>query len=98
ADVYALGAILFELLTAQPLHPRGQPGFASTMDAPQVRPSDRHRDTPIPLELDDLCFAALAELPDMRPTAHDLAEQVQAYLDGDRDLAQRRSLAGRQLA
>src|SRR5262249_23532721 len=28
---------------------------------------------------------------------HDLAEQVQAYLDGDRDLAQRRSLAGQQL-
>jgi serine/threonine-protein kinase len=98
ADVYALGAILFELLTARPLHERGQGALASTLHTPQVRPSDRYQDTPIPPELDDLCFAALAEIPDERPTAHDLAEQVQAYLDGDRDLEQRRSLAGQQLA
>ena len=97
ADSYALGAILFEVLTGQILHHRGQPAIAATLTAPQVRPSDRHPEIAIPPELDNLCFEALAELPERRPSAHDLAEKVQAYLDGDRDLARRRELATHQL-
>src|SRR4029078_5065682 len=49
-------------------------------------------------ERTNLCFEALAELPDGRPSAHALAENVQSYLDGDRDLARRRELAAHQLA
>ena len=98
ADIYALGAILFEILTGASLHHRGQPAIAATLSAPQVRPSDRHPEIAIPPELDNLCFEALAELPEGRPTARDLADKVQAYLDGDRDLARRRELAAHQLA
>jgi serine/threonine protein kinase len=98
ADIYSLGAILFEVLTGQSLHHRGQPAIAATLSTPQVRPSDRHPEIAIPPELDKLCFEALARLPDGRPRAHDLAEKVQAYLDGDRDLARRRELAAHQLA
>jgi serine/threonine-protein kinase len=96
-DVYALGAILFELLAGQPLHPRGQGAIAATLAQPQQRPSERAPDRAIPPELDALCAAALAEEPAARPTVRTLADRVQAYLDGDRDLEQRRKLAAEQL-
>ena len=45
-----------------------------------------------------MCYDALAEDPAQRPTARALADRVQAYLDGDRDLERRRALAVTQLA
>ena len=98
ADVYALGAILFELLVGGPLHKRGESGIASTLSNPQVSPAARKPEANIPPELDALCWAALSEDPTRRPTAHELAERVQAFLDGDRDLVRRRELAAEQLA
>ncbi len=98
ADVYALGAILFELLVGGPLHKRGESGIASTLSNPQVSPAARKPDANIPPELDALCWAALSEDPTRRPTAHELAERVQAFLDGDRDVVRRRELAAEQLA
>ena len=98
ADVYALGSILFELLAGEPMHPKSpQKAIASTLSAPQERPSDRRPDRAIPPELDQVCHASLAEDPAERPTAHQLAYQVQAYLDGDRDVERRRTLAAQQL-
>nr|MBA3501628.1 hypothetical protein [Deltaproteobacteria bacterium] len=52
----------------------------------------------VPPELDLLCMAALSEDPTARPNAHELAEAVQSYLDGDRDVERRRRLAAEQLA
>ena len=75
-----------------------RPGSASTLASPQASPAARRPDRPIPPELDALCFAALAEAPAARPTARGLADQVQAYLDGDRDAELRRRLAAEQLA
>ena len=46
-----------------------------------------------PLELDALCAQMLGVVPDKRPTARACAERIEQYLDGDRDLARRRSLA-----
>jgi eukaryotic-like serine/threonine-protein kinase len=98
ADVYALGSILFELLAGEPLHPRShQKAIASTLAAPQELPSRRRPDRAIPPELDHACEGALAEDPAERPTAHQLAHRVQAYLDGDRDIERRRALATQQL-
>ena len=97
ADIYALGAILFEILAGVSLHKRGQPGVATTLSTPQVLPSSRKPERNIPPELDAACFAALAELPEQRPTARELALKVQAYLDGDRDLDRRRQLARAQV-
>jgi len=45
-----------------------------------------------------VCVAALAEDPAQRPSARELAERVQSYLDGDRDLERRRALAADHLA
>jgi eukaryotic-like serine/threonine-protein kinase len=97
ADVYSLGAILFEILTGDSLHPRGStPAIASTLAAPTVAPGTRQHG--IAPELDTACLAALQNEPHLRPTARRLADMVQHYLDGDRDIATRRALAKEQLA
>ena len=91
ADIYALGSILFEILTRQPLHPRGRDAIDSTL----ARPG---RDPQTVIELDALCIRALSRGPESRPSARTLATTLESYLDGDRDIARRRDLAGEQLA
>ncbi|HTL37860.1 MAG TPA: serine/threonine-protein kinase [Kofleriaceae bacterium] len=98
ADVYALGAILFEILAGEPLHPRGEAALSSTLTSPQEAPARRVAERrQIPPELDGVCYDALAEEPAARPSARELADRVQAYLDGDRDVERRRAMATQQL-
>lgn len=95
-DVYALGAMLFELLTLQPLHPRDSIGAAlrSTLDGADARASVRAPERGIAPELDDICVRATALEPAERfATARELHEALERFLDGDRDLARRRELA-----
>jgi serine/threonine-protein kinase len=98
ADIYALGAILFELLAGDTLHPRGERGVTSTLAKPAQSPAERAPDKNIAPELDTVCLRALAEIPEDRPTARELADAVQAYLDGDRDVERRKLLAIAQVA
>ncbi len=98
ADVYALGAILFEILAGEPLHPRGEAALGTTLTHPQEAPTTRGSGRSVAPELDSVCFDALAEEPEARPTARELANRIQAYLDGDRDLERRRALSAEQLA
>ncbi len=94
ADVYALGAILFELLVHDPLHPRGPAAVASTLNASvEVSPALRRPERGVPPELDALCVAMLARDPKSRPSARRCALRVEQYVDGDRDLERRRALA-----
>jgi serine/threonine-protein kinase len=93
SDVYSLGSILFEILAGEPLHPRGTAALASTLDKHDGSPARRAPARAIPPELDELCREALSEAADARPTARELGERIQQYLDGDRDLEQRRALA-----
>lgn len=94
ADIYSLGCILFEILTRSPLHPRDS-AMESTINDPCRSPSSV---TEVAPELDRLCARALAEPADQRPTARELAEQIQHYLDGDRDLEERRRVADQAFA
>jgi eukaryotic-like serine/threonine-protein kinase len=92
-DVYALGAILFEILVREPLHARGLGAIASTLGRPQASPAEHAPGRDIAPELDAACFAALAGEPGARPTARELGERIERYLDGDRDVEARRGLA-----
>ena len=98
-DVYALGCILYQILTRQMLHPPGKAALATTLVGLDARPSVRAPDRSIPPELDDLCVAATAiDRAERIATARELGDRVQRYLDGDRDLATRKKLASEHLA
>lgn len=95
-DVYALGAILFELLALEPLHPHktAQEAHGSTLRGVDARPSVRAPDRDVPPELDEICVRATATDPEARtPTVREMVDAVERYLDGDRDLERRRTLA-----
>jgi serine/threonine-protein kinase len=91
ADVFALGAILFEILAHKPLRARDLTVAGSSA-------ARRSPDREIAPELDAVCCEALADAASDRPSVHELGKRVQHYLDGDRDLEARRALAAEQLA
>ena len=96
ADVYALGAILFELLCLDPLHAKGtvEAMMVSTSRGADARASVRAPQLDVPPELETLCITATALAPSGRfQTVKDLIEALERFLDGDRDLERRRELA-----
>jgi serine/threonine-protein kinase len=94
ADVYSLGAILFEILALEPLHRAGRTAKtldASTLKGTDARPSARAPHFNVPLELDAICEKATALSPDDRfASCRELYESLSRFLDGDRDLERRR--------
>ena len=96
ADIYALGAILFEILMLEPLHARGPADvlIAATLAGAEARASVRAPDRNVPPELEAICVRATALDPAARfASARELLEAVERYLDGDRDLERRKLLA-----
>jgi eukaryotic-like serine/threonine-protein kinase len=91
SDIYALGAILFEILTFE----RFDPTPRLDRDRVEARPSVRAPQRAVPPELEEICVRATrTERGERFTTARELADAVQRYLDGDRDLELRRRLAG----
>jgi serine/threonine-protein kinase len=96
ADVFALGAILFEILTLTPLFnaDSAQATLLATLRGADARASARAPDRAIPPELDALCERATRADPAERlGSARELHEAVERVLDGDRDREQRRAMA-----
>jgi hypothetical protein len=91
ADIYALGCILFEIVAGAALHAHGR-NVNAPLAQPVVRPSALRPEAPP--ELDAICERATRVDPDERfGSARALGAAVQAFLDGDRDVAARVALA-----
>ena len=95
SDVYALGAILFELLALVPLHPMDeQDAIDSTLSGIDARPSVRAPQRGTPPELDAVCERATAlDGRERTPSARELHEAIERFLDGERNEALRRDMA-----
>jgi serine/threonine protein kinase len=99
ADVYSLGAILFEILAGKPLHDGDAvTRLQSTLTGADARISVRAPDRePFP-ELEAACVKATASRPENRCSARELNDVVERYLSHDRDLELRRGLAAKHAA
>jgi serine/threonine-protein kinase len=96
ADVYALGAILFEILTLEELHPRGSAAeiVGSTLGGVDARPSVRAPDRAVAPELEAICVKATAlARADRYRSPRQLHAAVEAYLEGARDVELRRQMS-----
>jgi serine/threonine-protein kinase len=100
-DVYALGAILFEILALESLHPfaSAEEAIASTLRGGDMRPSMRAPQRAIPPELDAICVRALALEPsDRYASVRAMVDEIERFLEGHRDLERRRELASEHVA
>lgn len=99
SDVYALGSLLFSLLTHESLHRGdGDERLRSTERGADARASVRKPELDIAPELDAICVRATAQRPEDRyPSARALHDAVERFLEGDRDDALRAELERRKL-
>jgi serine/threonine-protein kinase len=96
ADVYALGAILFEILSQEPLHhgSSSQMLVESTLAGAGERIRSRARAHSIAPELEAICLdATMFDRSERLSSARAFYERLEGYLSGDRDLARRVELA-----
>ena len=87
-DIYAIGAVLYELLTLTPVFSnKSVIGLLMTIvqDPPQP-PSKRAPDRSIPEPLEEICLRAISKEPgDRYPSAQALADELGLYIEGVKD-------------
>ena len=94
ADVYTLGAILFECIAGTALH-TGSAGdrMRTTIEGTDTRPSSRV-DSEVAPELDAICVQALEMDREQRYTdAGELLQELRAFLQGERTAELRKEVA-----
>ncbi|WP_168210407.1 bifunctional serine/threonine-protein kinase/formylglycine-generating enzyme family protein [Persicimonas caeni] len=95
-DVYALGAILYEVLTLQPVFTAEHVLsllFKAVQEEP-APPSARAPERSIPRELEDICLKALDKAPSNRyASAEAMADDLELFLEGVKERERRRQMA-----
>jgi serine/threonine-protein kinase len=100
ADVYALGAILFEILSLSPLHVGDtvEAVIASTLVPTRASASARAPEREVGPELDRIVADATAHAPEERlRSARAMHEAIELHLDGEKSAEVRRELARRHM-
>ncbi len=99
-DVYALGAILYEVLTLVPVFESNHMLsllFKVIEEAPQA-PTERAPQRAIPRELEEICLKALAKSADQRfQSAQEMAEELELFLEGVKERERRQAMAAEAL-
>ena len=94
ADIYSLGATLYEILTFLP--PRTGDNLQELLEECRlgltIAPSQRAPRLKVPLALEEICMKAMEYHPDDRyQTAAELTEAIQNFIDGTKEDERRRS-------
>ncbi|MCE9561713.1 MAG: protein kinase [Planctomycetes bacterium] len=83
ADIYALGAVLYECLTGRPPFRGASPADTIVQSLSQEPVGVRALNPAVPVDLETVCLKCLEKDPARRyTTAQALAEDLQRYLDG----------------
>ncbi len=103
ADIFALGAMLYEIICLQPAYGRGV-----TMEMLRVAhgqaalvppPPPRTRRADVPEELEQICMRAMSMEPSARQaTARELANDIESFLEGTRERERRLARAAELVA